>query len=120
MAIVRAGLDRIAQKTRDDIKSAQLLWDRLGTPSVRGPMNPEMGFLDGAIRYARRGRLLLDIATTVGARAAGCKIRSNMRSDAHAGASVVTGDMEYDQSVEEYRRTVKILRESEQNQWRDM
>ena len=119
MAFVRAGLDRIAQQTQEDIKSAKLLWDSLETPSVLGPINPEMGFLDGAIRYARRGMLVLDIATTVGARSAGCKIRSNMRSDARAGVSVVTGDMEYGQSAEEYRKTVKILRESEQNQWRN-
>ena len=119
MAFVRAGLDRAAHQTKDDIEKAKLLWERLETPSVHGPINPEMGFLDGAIRYARRGRLFLDMASTVGARQAMCKIRSNIRAAARAGEKVVTGDTEYDQSADEYRKTVKIPRGSEQNQWRN-
>ena len=115
MAFARACLDRAAQQTKEDIAKAKLLWERLETPSVHGPINPEMGFLDGAIRYAGRGRLFLDMASTVGARKAMCKIRINIRAAARAGEKVVTGDTEYDQSADEYRKTAKILRESEQN-----
>ena len=71
-----------------------------------------MGFRAEEIRYGRRVRLFIDVATIAGARAAAYRIRGNMRADANTGQRVATGDSEYEQAAGGYKSTVGIPRES--------